>query len=183
MIVSALVGAVTGFVIGVPALRIRGLYLVLTTLALQFLIADGLQLYEEHTGELSGYSIPGASLAGITLGYGGAFVAFLTLFFILAWFFLRGVYRGAPGRAWSAARQDEVAASAMGLDVAKAKMVAFVGSSSLIAVSGCLLAYYTQLAAASTFTLDFAISFAVMLIIGGTGSVAGVLVGGQQSSL
>jgi ABC-type branched-subunit amino acid transport system ATPase component/ABC-type branched-subunit amino acid transport system permease subunit len=177
MIVSALVGALTGFVIGVPALRIRGLYLVLTTLALQFLIADGLQLYEEHTGQLSGYSIPGARLAGISLGSGGAFVVFLTIFFILACFFLRGVYRGAPGRAWSATRQDEVAASAMGLDVSRAKMVAFVGSSSLIAVSGCLLAYYSQLAAASTFTLDFAISFAVMLIIGGTGSVAGVLLG------
>jgi branched-chain amino acid transport system permease protein len=177
MIVSALVGGLTGLVIGVPALRIRGLYLVLTTLALQFLVADGLQLYEEHTGQLSGYAIPPARLGSVTLGYGGGFVVFLTLFLILTCFFLRGAYRGAPGRAWSATRQDEVAASVMGLDVSKAKLVAFVGSSSLIAVSGCLLAYYTQLAAASTFTLDFAISFAVMLIIGGTGSFAGVLVG------
>jgi ABC-type branched-subunit amino acid transport system ATPase component/ABC-type branched-subunit amino acid transport system permease subunit len=183
IIASAVVGGLTGLVIGLPALRVRGLYLVLTTLALQFLVADGLQLYESHTGQVSGYQIPQASLAGISLGYNGSFVAFLAVVLIVAAFFLRGVYRGAPGRAWSATREDEVAASVMGVDVAAAKLVAFVGSSALIAVSGSLLAYYSQQAEISTFTLDFAISFAVMLIVGGAGSVAGILVGATVITL
>jgi branched-chain amino acid transport system ATP-binding protein/branched-chain amino acid transport system permease protein len=183
IIASAVVGGLTGLVIGLPALRVRGLYLVLTTLALQFLVADGFQLYESHTGQVSGYQIPQASLAGISLGYNGSFVAFLTVVLVVAAFFLRGVYRGAPGRAWSATREDEVAASVMGVDVAAAKLVAFVGSSALIAISGSLLAYYSQQAEISTFTLDFAISFAVMLIVGGAGSVAGILVGATVVTL
>ncbi len=177
LVISGLFGAVVGLLIGIPALRLRGIYLALGTLALQYIVVFAGSQYESHTGDVSGIPVAALSIAGHEFTYGRGFVFILFGFLGLSILLVRNVLRHAPGRMWHSIRESELAASAVGVNVTRWKLSAFVGSSALIAVSGSLFAYYTEIVSSEGFSLDFAISFIVMIIIGGTGSIAGAIVG------
>ena len=177
IIAAGLFGALAGFLIGVPSLRLKGIYLALGTLALQYVIAFAGQQYESHVGDVSGMPVPALSIAGHKFTSGRGFDYILFGFLGLTVLVVRNVFRHGPGRMWNAIHESELAASAVGVDVTRWKLKAFVGSSTLIAVSGALLAYYTQIVSSDAFSLDFAISFIVMIIIGGTYSIGGAILG------
>lgn len=172
-------GLVVGFVIGLPAVRVRGLYLVMVTLALQFIVVDGLEISQERVGGPgAGYSVGSAHIAWVYLNpFGRSFLVALVILYLAVSLILSNIYRRSPGRAWAVIREDEVAAAGMGIDVVRWKLAAFAGSSALIAVSGCLYAYYVQGVTYSAFSLNFALLFAVMVIVGGMRSLPGVLIG------
>ena len=177
IIAAALFGALAGFLIGVPSLRLKGIYLALGTLALQYVIAFAGQQYETHVGDVSGMPVPVLSIAGHRFTTGRSFDYLLFGFLGLTVLLVRNVLKHGPGRMWNAIHESELAASAVGVNVTRWKLSAFVGSSAVIAVSGALLAYYTQIVSSDAFSLDFAISFIVMIIIGGTGSIGGAILG------
>jgi branched-chain amino acid transport system permease protein len=84
---------------------------------------------------------------------------------------------GKPGRAWVAIREHDVAAALVGVDVTRYKLLAFITSSFLIGIAGALSAYYTRTVSYETYTLDLAIAYVAMVIIGGLASVWGSVVG------
>jgi branched-chain amino acid transport system permease protein len=177
IIVSGLFGALAGLIIGAPALRLRGIYLAFGTLALQYVVAFAGQQYESHTGNVSGIPVSPLSIGGHQFTYGKGFDYLLFGFLGLTVLLVRNVFKHGPGRMWNAIHESELAASAIGVNATRWKLSAFVGSSALIAVSGALFAYYTQLVSSDAFSLDFAIGFIVMIIIGGTYSIGGAILG------
>ncbi len=177
LVMAGVFGVLVGLLIGLPALRLRGVYLAFGTLALQFFVAFAGEQYQKHTGEVSGVPVPQLSIAGYDFTYGKSFVLLLFGFLFLTVLLVRNMFRQGPGRMWDSIRESELAASAAGVNIARWKFAAFIGSSALISMSGSLLAYYTRIVSFDTFSLDFAITFIVMIIIGGMGSIAGAIVG------
>jgi len=177
VIVSAVVGGVVGLLIALPALRLRGIYLALATLALQFFVVFAGDRYQQHTGAVSGVIVQPLTFAGHDFSSGRNFVLLLGVFLGLIVLVVRGISRHAPGRMWNALRESELAATAIGVNAARWKLAAFVVSSAIISVSGSFFAYSTSVVSSDSFTLEFAVTFIVILILGGMGTITGAIVG------
>jgi branched-chain amino acid transport system permease protein len=177
LLLSALAGAAVGFIVGLPALRLRGLYLALSTLALQFITFSLALQYETSAGKSAGFFVPPASIGPLELTQGRPWTIALALALTVIIIGLLNLYGRAPGRAWLAIKESEIAAAVIGLNPTRWKLSAFVVSSALISLSGALLAYYTLRVFSDSFSLQFALTFVVMVIVGGLGSIPGVLLG------
>jgi branched-chain amino acid transport system permease protein len=175
LIIAALSGAIVGVVVGLPASRLGGLYLVLTTLALQFVFGFVAQEYQGQ--RLGGIAAPKLSLFGADLGGPRAMFTVDVLLLVAVVVLLHNLYRYAPGNMWRAIRDDPLATGTMGISVARWRMLAFVGSSAVTALAGCMFAYLVEVVSYTTFTLDLGISLIVMVYFGGVGSPLGVIVG------
>jgi branched-chain amino acid transport system permease protein len=101
----------------------------------------------------------------------------LLIFAVAALWQMANILRTRVGRAWIAVRDGDVAAEIVGVNVIRAKISAFVVSSFMIGVQGGLFAYYTQVITNELFTLDLAIQYIAIVIIGGMGSVYGTVLG------
>ena len=175
LIIAALSGAIVGVVVGLPASRLGGLYLVLTTLALQFVFGF---VAEEYQGQrLGGIAAPPLSLFGWNLGGPRQMFVLDVVLLLAVVVLLHNLYRYAPGNMWRAIRDDPLAAGTMGISVARWRMLAFVGSSAVTAVAGCMFAYLVDVVSYTTFTLDLGISLIVMVYVGGVGAPLGIIVG------
>jgi branched-chain amino acid transport system permease protein len=177
IVASAVVGGLVGLLIALPALRLKGIYLALATLALQFFVVFAGDRYQQESGLLSGAPVAPLSIAGHTFVPGRDFLFLLGGFLGLTILVVRAMSRHAPGRMWTAIRESELAATAVGVNAARWKLSAFVVSSAIIAVSGSLFAYYNQIVSAESFTLEFAVVFIIILILGGMGTMSGAVVG------
>jgi branched-chain amino acid transport system permease protein len=177
LVLAALAGGFTGVLVGLPALRLRGLYLALATLALQFItMALGTE-YETASGQIAGVPALNTTIGPISLTAGRSFFVALVILLALVIIVLQRLYRRAPGRAWLAIKENEMSAGIIGLNPTRWKLSAFVASSALISVSGGLLGFYTLRVDSESFSLDFAITFVAIVIVGGLGSIAGVITG------
>ena len=178
LVVAAAAGAVVGLLIGLPALRLRGLYLALATLALQFITSSLGSAYESASGQIAGVAAGPVTLGPLTLdAITPSFFIVLMVLLLLVVFALGRIYRRAPGRAWLVIKESEISAGVIGINPTRWKLSAFVASSALISLSGGLLGFYTMRVQSESFTLDFAITFVAMVIVGGLGSIGGVIAG------
>jgi branched-chain amino acid transport system permease protein len=179
--VSAIVCAVVGFLIGLPALRLGGLYLALTTFALAVAVPQLLKhnVLEPWTGGVQGLVIdkPDAPF-GLDLSpdqWLYLFTLFVgALLFLLAW----NVVRGRIGRAMMAIRDHALAAEAMGIDIALLKTRTFALSALYTGVAGSLGAIVVQFVAPDSFGIFVSIYFFVGLVVGGVSSIGGAVFGG-----
>jgi branched-chain amino acid transport system permease protein len=174
---SALVGAVLGVLVGLPALRLKGLYLAVSTLAAYFVIIVGVGQYQSVISYGSGFAIPAPSIFGFEIGSERAWYFFLLPFALGVLLLNLNWLRSAYGRAWIAIRHRDVAAEALGINVALYKLLAFGASTSLTCVSGALWAYHTAFVSVESFNFDMLIQYLAMVIIGGLGSILGVCFG------
>lgn len=172
---AALGGAFVGLLVGITGLRFRGLYLALSTLALQFIVAFAGQRYQGSSGGGLVVGIP--SLGGLTFGPGEGLLLMLFVVLVALIVALTGLYMRAPGRAWVAIRQSEQAAAVAGIDVRRWKLLAFVVSSAVIAIGGAMYAYVVGTVSYVPFSLDLAIAILTIVFVGGLGSISGALVG------
>jgi len=168
---SAAVGAFLGLVFGLPSLRLRGLYLAVSTLALHFIVIYLGSEYETKRGYSTGVVIdapvtdPRAWYFVLLAAAGATLLVSLNLL------------RSRTGRAWRAIHGREAVAGALGISVHRAKLTAFVVSSTLTAIAGCLFAYYRGFVSAEAFSLFLTIQYVAMVIIGGIGSLLGAVLG------
>jgi branched-chain amino acid transport system permease protein len=176
MLVSMFFGAVVGLLIGIPSLRLRGLYLMLSTLALQFVVAFVAEEYQGVNNE-AGFFVNLPHWGSLQLTSPRPFFIVCMVVLGISLVLLAGLYRGVPGRAWNALRQSEAAASVLGVNVARWKLFAFIGSSAMCAVAGSLYAYQTEQVNYLAFTLDLAIVIVVMVFVGGIGTMTGPIIG------
>jgi branched-chain amino acid transport system permease protein len=174
---SAAVGALIGLVFGLPSLRLRGLYLAVSTLALHFLVIHAGQEYETRRGHSTGVVIDPPTIAGFTLQDGRAWYAVLLIASSATVLLSLNLLRSKTGRAWRAIHGREAVAEALGIHVPLAKLTAFVVSCTLTAVAGCLFAYYRGFVSAEAFSLFVTIQYVATVIIGGIGSILGALLG------
>jgi branched-chain amino acid transport system permease protein len=174
IILSMVVGAIFGLIVAIPALRVSGLYLVLTTLAFQQIFAFWAQDYQ---GEKSGFYPPAMRIGSWNLGGSRASFVVVIVCLLLVILVLGNLYRFAPGNIWRAIHEDPLATGVIGINVEKWRLFAFVGSSAITALAGSLFAYLIGLVAYSTYSLTLGISLVVMVFLGGVGSPIGVMIG------
>lgn len=174
---SALVGAAAGVVAGLPSLRVRGLYFVLSTFALHYIVVFALSEYQFRVFDVAGIPFGDATLGPWTLDTPLRWYFFLLVLCVLVYVGLRNSLRSREGRALMAARDHELAAGAAGIDVRIIRLKVFALSSAIAAVAGTLYSFYMTNVNAEFFSIDFAIQFVAIIIIGGMGSLAGPLVG------
>jgi ABC-type branched-subunit amino acid transport system ATPase component/ABC-type branched-subunit amino acid transport system permease subunit len=173
ILISGLVGAVVGLIIGLPALRLKGFYLLLSTLALQYIIQFiGSRLERSHP---AGFAVNPIAIGSIQLGGRNTFLLLCAVLLIVCWF-LFNLHRNAPGRIWASLKESEIATATMGVSATRWKLLAFVGSSAITAGAGSLYGYVTGLISYQAFSLTLALSLLVMVFLGGVGSMSGAIV-------
>jgi len=174
---SAAVGGLLGLLFGLPSLRLRGLYLAVSTLALHFIVIHLGSEYETRRGFSTGIVIDPPVIGPWTL-YDARAWYFVLLSAAGATVLLSlNLLRSRTGRAWRAIHRREAVAGALGINVHRAKLSAFVVSSMLTAVAGCLFAYFRGFVSVEAFSLFLTIQYVAMIIIGGMGSILGALLG------
>jgi ABC-type branched-subunit amino acid transport system permease subunit len=176
--VAAVAGALVAVVVGLPALRIRGLYLAVTTLGFAVLVSSWL-LQNRHIG------LPGEVSVLVTrprqLGVDFApqrvwYLAMLALL-IAAVAVTTNLRRSNVGRALLAVRDNEAAAGALGIPVIRTKLLAFALSGAMAGVAGVALAFTQQRFSDQTFPATESLLIVSMVVIGGMGSIRGALLG------
>jgi branched-chain amino acid transport system permease protein len=174
---AALVGALLGIIFGLPSLRLRGLYLAVSTLALHFVVIYLGGEYESRRGYSTGIVIDPPKLGTISITDGRAWYFILLIAAVATLLLCANLLRARTGRAWRAIRARETVAEALGIGIASYKLLAFVISSAITAVAGALFAYYRGFVSVEAFSLFLTIQYLAMVIIGGMGSLLGALLG------
>jgi branched-chain amino acid transport system permease protein len=166
-----------GMIVGIPAARIKGLYLAIATLAAQFILQDFFGRAAWFTGGVAGSLAPQLELFGYTFGTDQSYF-YIVLFFVVV-MYLAGtnMLRSRDGRAFVAVRDHYLSAEIMGINLTKYRILAFGVSSFYAGVGGALFAHYLGFVSAEGFTVLLSIQFLAMIIIGGLGSVMGALLG------
>jgi len=159
------VGALLAFLLGLPVMRLRGVFLAIATLAFGEVVRI-LLINQSWTGGAQGLSFP--KLVGIPQ-------AWLALAAVAYWFWRLGGSR--LGRAFAAIREDELAARAMGIDVSRHRMTAFVTSGAVAGLYGVMLAYFVRFAEPNAFGFSAAVDGLVTAVVGGTTLFIGPLLG------
>jgi branched-chain amino acid transport system permease protein len=176
--VAGLVAGSVGALVALPALRVRGLYLLISTLALHFVIVYLILVYQIKSVGEAGWTIPAPTIPGVfTITEPIQWFYFLGFFALVSLMVMANIMRTRVGRAWIAVRDGDIAAEIVGVNVIRAKIDAFVISSFMIGVQGALFAYYTVVVQNTLFTFDLAILYISIVIIGGMGSAFGTVLG------
>ncbi|MGE0036813.1 MAG: branched-chain amino acid ABC transporter permease [Xanthobacteraceae bacterium] len=174
---AAVVGALLGIIFGLPSLRLRGLYLAVSTLALHFIVIYLGGEYETRRGFSTGIMIDPPKLGEIEITDGRAWYFILLIGALATLLICANLVRARSGRAWRAIRTHETVAEALGISIASYKLLAFVLSSAITAVAGALFAYYRGFVSVEAFSLFLTIQYVAMIIVGGIGSLLGALLG------
>ncbi len=175
--VAALVAGVTGALLALPALRVKGPYLAMVTIAFGFIVENVAVEWRGLTGGQNGVmGIAQPSAFGVAFGERGVALAAIVLAAAATFAFWR-LSRSRWGSAMRAVKDSEVAAESIGLDPVRVKTAAFVLSAVCAGIAGAMFAPLSGFVTPSTFTFSQSILFVLAVIIGGAGSVAGPLVG------
>src|SRR5712675_1842848 len=175
---GGLMAALVGAIVGIPSLRIKGLYLAIATLAGQLII----EWIINHTPAISGgaqasIQVPRPTLWGYELRSQGQLYFFLLFFAALAIVATLNLIRSRIGRAFVAIRDQDIAAEIIGINIYRYKLLSFAISSFYAGVCGVLYTYYFGIANYEQFQLVVSIDYLAMIIIGGLGSVLGTILG------
>jgi branched-chain amino acid transport system permease protein len=179
MLAGGLLAALVALLIGTPALRLRGHYLAMATLAFGIIVNIVFREEIRWTGGPDGMiGIPGLSLfSGFTLDSVLRYYYLVWCVVGLAFLFTANLLRSPVGRALRAIHSSEAAAGAIGIDVARYKVTVFVYSAVLAALAGSLYAHYMNFINPSSFDLFFSIKLIIMIALGGMHSLWGAIVG------
>lgn len=175
--VSGLAAAVVSLVVGIPSLRLKGLYLAITTLAFAFIINHVILYADDLTQGNRGIFLPKTTFLGVGLTKGpGLYYLALALTVIMVLLALN-ILRSRVGRAWMALRDHDIAAKVMGVNLTVYKLYAFMVSSFYVGLSGALLSLELRFINVDVYGLLISIEALAMIILGGLGSVRGALLG------
>lgn len=172
--------AAVGAFFGLPAMRLKGLYLAIATIASQEIIVFVVRRWDWLTGgrgyldvsrlTIFGWRVPRSSFefTWYWIIIGLAVLAVITA---------RNLFRTALGRSFMAVRDQDIAASTIGVNLTRTKLAAFAVSSGYVGLAGALTAHYTETVTWERFTIDVSVTYLAMIIVGGLGSVAGSVYG------
>ena len=166
-----------GMIVGVPAGRIKGLYLAIATLASQFILEDFFARAEWFTGGSSGSLANSISLFGYQMSSDQSYFYVVLFFVVVMFLFGANLLRTRDGRAFVAVRDHYLSAEIMGINLTKYRILSFGISSFYAGIGGALYGHYLGFVSAEGFTILLSIQFLGMVIIGGLGSVMGALLG------
>lgn len=174
---GALFTAILGTFFGLPSLRLKGLYLAIATLAAQQIVEWVITHWTGLTGGTEALSVPSPVLFGVRLNRDFNFYWIGTGVALLVALGVANLFRSRVGRAFVAIRDQDIAASAIGVNVFGYKLLAFATSSFVVGLAGAMLAHYRSIVTWERFTIETSILYLAMIIIGGLGSISGSFFG------
>ena len=174
---AAGLSAAVGVVVGLPALRVKGIYLGIATLSFGFIVEEVLARWESVTGGNAGVHIKQPVLFGWSLDSGEAFYFLCLLVTVLATLGILNLLRAPTGRAFVAIRDSEISAQSMGIHLARYKTLSFSLSAALAGIAGALYAHKLHFISPDQFDILQSIDLLLMIVIGGVGSVHGAFLG------
>jgi len=177
LLCAAGLSAAVGFVVGLPALRVKGIYLGMATLSFGFIVEEVLARWESVTGGNAGIHIKKPDLFGWTLGSGEEFYFLCLVVAVLSTLGILNLLRSPTGRAFVAIRDSEISAQSMGIHLARYKTLSFALSAALAGVAGALYGHKMQFISPDQFNILQSIDLLLMIVIGGVGSVHGAFLG------
>lgn len=177
IVCAGLVASAVGIIFGLPSARLKHLYLLIATLAGQFILEYVFVTWKSLTGGAEGIILREAKFFGINLRDDRTFYFIIFGFAVLMAWLAVNLVRTRFGRAFIAIRDNDRAAEGMGIPVFPYKLLAFAISSFYAGVAGALYAYYMRSITPEPFNLWLSIEFIAMIIIGGLGSIPGAVFG------
>lgn len=174
---SAALSALIGIVVGLPALRLKGIYLGMATLSFGFIIEEVFARWESVTGGNAGKAVSAIQMFGYDVGSGQGFYFVCLTVTVVCTLGILNLLRSPTGRAFVAIRDSEISAQSMGIHLAYYKTLSFSISAALAGMAGALYAHNLRFISPDQFNLLQSIDLLLMIVIGGLGSVHGVFLG------
>ena len=175
---------IAGLLVGLPAIRIRGVSLAVVTIGLAVAVSEFVFKNPDYTGGFNGAPVPQPSIFGLHLGSGGdhSFAVFTLVVLTLACLMVYNLRRSRTGLRMLAVRANERAAAAAGINVASTKLMSFGVSAGLAGLSGVMLGYSQTTLSFESFDVLVSLSIFATAYLGGIATVSGAIVGGMLVS-
>jgi branched-chain amino acid transport system permease protein len=174
---AAALSAAVGVIVGLPALRVKGIYLAIATQAFGFIVEEVLARWESVTGGNSGRNVPGVQLFGFEIGSGEGFYYVCLVICVLCTLGVLNLMRSGTGRAFVAIRDSEISAQSMGIAIAQYKTLAFAISAAFTGLAGALYAHKLRFISPDQFGALQSIELLLLVVVGGLGSIHGAFLG------
>jgi branched-chain amino acid transport system permease protein len=166
-----------GLIVGLPALRMTGIYLTIATLAFSVIIQEVFSRWESVTHGFAGMKVDKPVIFGVEFATDRSFYYLCLFFLVIVLLGTRNLLRSPTGRAWIAMRDSEIAAQSMGVHLAIYKSMAFAYSAGVMGLAGALFAHKIAFLAPDIFNILLSIQFLLLVIVGGLGSLHGAVFG------
>ncbi len=176
LIMAGVVAMLGGIVVGIPSLRVKGLYLAIVTIAASFL-AHFLFVNSGFTGGTGGMTVPPANVFGISLDTSFRIYWLIVPVTVLMVLGAANLFRTRIGRAFIAIRDRDISAEVLGIPLLRYKLLSFGLSSFYAGVAGGLWAYFFRVVTPESFPLILSIFFLAAIIVGGMGTILGGILG------
>ena len=177
MSLAVVITTASGLIVGLPALRMTGIYLAIATLAFSVIIQEVFSRWESVTHGFAGMPVDKPVIFGLPFHNETPFYYLCLFFLVIVLWTTRNLLRAPTGRAWIAIRDSEIAAQSMGVHLAVYKSIAFAYSAGLMGLAGALFAHKIGYLAPDIFTILLSIQFLLLVIVGGLGSLHGAVLG------
>jgi branched-chain amino acid transport system permease protein len=177
MICAAALAAAVGVVVGLPALRVKGIYLGIATLAFGFIVEEVFARWESLTGGNAGMHVKAPAIFDWQVTSSEGFYIICLVAAVLVTLGVLNLLRSSTGRAFVAIRDSEISAQSMGINLARYKTLAFALSAALAGLGGALYAHNLRFLSPDQFDLIQSIDLLLLVVIGGLGSVHGAFLG------
>ena len=177
LLFAGLATSISGLIVGIPALRLVGIYLAIATMGFGFILEQILLIWNSLTGGATGISVGSITIFSITIDSDQKFYFVVMPIAIIMFILARNIINSDTGRSFKAIMDSEVSASTSGINVAQYKIIAFAISSFYAGIAGALYAQYQSFISPETFNIMLSIDFIVMIVIGGMGTIYGAIIG------
>lgn len=182
VLLAVAAAGLVGLIVGIPALRLRGLYLAIATLAAHFIIYFVVHQYQNEAAGPAGFVLDPVIPGNLAQSQDTWFVIIIVV--LAAILVLVGaLMSGRTGRTWRMIRDHEEVVPVFGINATRWKLGAFVISSMILGLQGSLLAHFSGLVSSENFHLNVAIIYLAMVVVGGLGSLPGAVIGALLISL
>jgi branched-chain amino acid transport system permease protein len=175
--ISGLIAGVVGVIFGLPSLRIKGFYLIMASVAAYFILHWLILQFRGLTGATEGLSVPPADIFGLSIRDKARYFYLVVILAVLATVVAKNILRTRAGRAFVAIRDNDLAAEVMGVNLYSYKLQAFFIGCVFAGIAGALSVQYYAFCNIEQFPFFDSVWLLGMLIIGGMGSVSGVIYG------
>jgi len=176
LVAAGLIAGLVGLLFGIPSLRVKGFYLVIATIAAQFIIIWVIN-HLEITGGSGGITVPYASIGGFAFASEASQFYLIMVIAVIGIFLAKNLARTRVGRAFIAIRDNDLAAKATGINLFSYKLLAFFIGCFWAGIAGSLLAHQMGSISPANFTFIESLLYLGMIVIGGLGTTLGPILG------
>jgi branched-chain amino acid transport system permease protein len=177
LMVGIALSAIAGIIVGTPALRVKGIYLGIATLAFGFIVEEIFARWEDVTGGNAGLAVKPPEMLGFKFDSDTSFYYLCLVLCVLCTLAVLNLLRAPTGRAFVAIRDSEISAQSMGINLAWYKGLAFAISAAMAGIAGALYAHKMRFISPDQFSLIQSVDLLLLVVVGGLGFVHGAFLG------